>query len=289
MSETFEDGNLSGRGWYDFGSTARLITPNNPALPASSRAMEFAWSIGASVPSPIAGMRRGFTPTPSVYIRYYVRYSANWVGSRVNYHPHEFLLMTNLSGAYQPPAISNLTAYVEHVYRESAGGGVPVLLLQDSSNIPNASQNTRPDESLVNQTETRAVNGCNGDLGGGRSDCYWGGDQWRNSKGWEAPGAFFQDTPGPRYKNNWHRVEAYFQLNTIGSVNGQSRGLANGVVRYWFDGELIIESTDVVMRTARHPNMQFNQLFIGPYIGVGSSVNQSMQIDDLVIATERVP
>jgi hypothetical protein len=35
--------------------------------------------------------------------------------------------------------------------------------------------------------------------------------------------------------------------------------------------------------------MQFTQFIIAPYIGVGSPVAQTMWVDDLVIATAKVP
>ena len=38
------------------------------------------------------------------------------------------------------------------------------------------------------------------------------------------------------------------------------------------------------MRTAANADMKFNQLFYGPYIGVGSPIDQTWWVDDLVIA-----
>jgi len=61
----------------------------------------------------------------------------------------------------------------------------------------------------------------------------------------------------------------------------------DGIVRYWFDGQLVIEHTDVLLRTGAHPNMKFNQFMIAPYIGDGSPVDQTMWVDDLTVATGR--
>jgi hypothetical protein len=95
----------------------------------------------------------------------------------------------------------------------------------------------------------------------------------------------FQPNPGVGYKGNWNFVEGYYQLNTI--VNGI--GQADGVLQYWFNGALIIDRHDVVYRTGMRPTLQFNQFLIAPYIGDGSTVDQSMFIDNLRIATGRLP
>jgi len=42
-------------------------------------------------------------------------------------------------------------------------------------------------------------------------------------------------------------------------------------------------------RTGFRPTIQFNQFLIAPYIGVGSPVDQSMFIDNLRLATSRIP
>jgi hypothetical protein len=71
-------------------------------------------------------------------------------------------------------------------------------------------------------------------------------------------------------------------MNSI--VNGKA--VRDGVIQYWYDGNLILNFTNVVIRTGQNPNMKFNQFLIGPYIGVGSPVDQTFWIDKLVLATE---
>jgi hypothetical protein len=91
-------------------------------------------------------------------------------------------------------------------------------------------------------------------------------------------------TPGtPGYKNNWNHVEAYFQLNTIANGVGQP----DGVMQYWFNGQLVIDRHDVMFRTGAQPTVMFNKFLISPFIGDGSPVDQSMWIDNLVVATAR--
>jgi len=57
----------------------------------------------------------------------------------------------------------------------------------------------------------------------------------------------------------------------------------DGVLQMWFDGELIIDVHDAVLRTSQHPDMMFDQFLGGPYFGPGVPHPQSMWIDDLRI------
>ena len=52
-----------------------------------------------------------------------------------------------------------------------------------------------------------------------------------------------------------------------------------------FNGTLIIEHTNVLMRTGAHPTLQFKQIILALYIGDGSPVAQSVWYDDLIVAT----
>lgn len=64
-------------------------------------------------------------------------------------------------------------------------------------------------------------------------------------------------------------------------------GVADGKIRYWYDGQLLISSDNILMRTATLPNLQFDQFAFLPYIGSGSPVVQSFWIDELTVATAR--
>ena len=76
--------------------------------------------------------RHLFTPTPTVYVSFWVKYSTNWVGSGQTYHPHEFVILSDLDGDWDGPSDNYLTAYIENVYNN---GGYPRLALQDSKNV----------------------------------------------------------------------------------------------------------------------------------------------------------
>ncbi|MBI5236569.1 MAG: hypothetical protein HY886_10030 [Deltaproteobacteria bacterium] len=281
FQESFEDADFSGRLWYD---NTKLSLASNGRAPSSKRAAEFKFLKGAKTPLSGGAMRKKFPPSNSVYVSCWVRYSSNWEGSNKPYHPHEFLILTNLDGDWTGPAYTHLTAYIEQ------NEGMPLLGLQDGRNIDTA----RLKQDLRGITENRAVSGCNGAPPEERAStisCYKVGNVYWNGRDWRAGGApgshggkaYFQDTPGPFYKGDWHFVEAYFKLNSI--VNGKAA--SDGVLRYWFDGEPVIDRDNVVLRTGALPQMKFNQFHIAPWIGDGSPVEQSFWIDDLTVADER--
>ncbi len=101
-----------------------------------------------------------------------------------------------------------------------------------------------------------------------------------NGRRMEAPDVYFTDDLGPRYKGDWHRVETFLQMNS-------GVGVPDGIARYWYDGELLVDLADVIYRAEPEDDgFRFNQLLVGPYM-VSSSVTQMIWIDDIVVATER--
>jgi hypothetical protein len=100
-----------------------------------------------------------------------------------------------------------------------------------------------------------------------------------NGKFYDSEKALFAD-------DQWHRVEACFQLNTLDLAADKPN--KDGIVRGWFDGKLVVEHTDVVLRTTDFPKMQFNQFFLGPFFGPGLVPHpQKLWIDELIVARER--
>src|SRR5262249_4781645 len=84
----------------------------------------------------------------------------------------------------------------------------------------------------------------------------------------------------------WHCVEALFRLNSLDG--GRDRPNADGVVRAWFDGRLVIDRTDVVLRSTDFPDMKFNQFLLAPYFGPGLLPHeQALWIDELAVGTKR--
>jgi hypothetical protein len=277
FQEDFEDANLSSRGWYD--NTSVLLSTTEHIAGSNSSA-EYRFLVGAKTPTTGGSQRHKFAPTNSFYLSYYVKYSVNWVGSNHLYHPHEFQAMSTLDGDYDGPSFGYMVVYVEQNYQN---GGIPRMAMQDNKSI-NYSYGAVP-YNLVGVTEDRSTGGCNGMSESNMpSECFNDGSNYYNDKQLRGP-VTFQPNPGPGYKSDWNFVEAYFQLNTV--VNGI--GQPDGVMQYWFNGALIIDRHDILYRTGVHPTLQFNQFLIAPYIGDGSPVDQSMFIDNLRLATSRIP
>jgi hypothetical protein len=87
--------------------------------------------------------------------------------------------------------------------------------------------------------------------------------------------------------DKWHCIEAQFQLNTLDLKNDKPN--ADGIVRGWFDDKLVIDRTDVVLRTTDFPKMKFNQFLLTPYFGDGLLPKaQTLWIDELAVGTERI-
>jgi hypothetical protein len=273
FNENFDDTNFSSRGWYD-GPTGAVDT--NVHIPGSTASLKCHFLQGGTKCNPADGdytLRHKFTASDSVYVSYWVKHSANWVGSGKTYHPHQFFILTNLNGDYDGMAWTHLTAYVEE------NQGYPQLNIQDGQNI----DMTKIGVDLTNVTESRSIGGCNGTqpgLGQDYVDCYPSGSMYWNGIDWKGPTAYFFDAA---QIVNWHQVEAYYQLNTIANGKGQP----NGIVRYWYDGQLVIDHSNVIIRTAQNPTMQFDQLVFSPYIGDGSPADQTFWIDNLTVASAK--
>ncbi len=279
LFEDFETGDFEAKGWYDGFPDQRTTAE----FKNGSHSYEGHFAEGASTSG--AG-RHLFEATDKVYISYWVKYSSNYVGSGVGYHPHEWNILTDKDWIYQGPADTYLTTYIEQ------NAGRPILALQDSKNVDpncillnnNSFVGCNGDFDNYPFTENRSVCSCNGLVGDlDRRDCFVsaGSSQgYYSSRAWAADSIYFRNTPGPYYKNDWHKIEAYFEMNTI----EQGVGIPNGKIRYWYDGQVLISSDSILMRTATNADMKFNQLLYGPYIGVGSPVDQTWWVDDLVIA-----
>lgn len=277
FQENFEDANLVSRGWYD--NTKVLLSTTEHTV-GSNSSSEYRFLAGATSPTSGGAQRHKFTPSNSFYLSYYVKYSANWVGSNKPYHPHEFYVLSTLDGDYDGPSQNYLTLYIEQNYQN---GGRPRLAIQDNKSV-NYDYGALPN-NLMSVTENRSTGGCNGVAESNLpSECYDAGSYWYNDKQITGP-VTFQPNPGPGYKNAWNFVEAYFQLNTIADGTGQ----ADGIMQYWFNGTLIIDRHDILFRTGARPALQFSQLLIAAYIGDGSPVDQSMFIDNLRVATGPIP
>lgn len=267
FTETFADSNFASRGWYDLSSTDRVASPAPPGMPGSLR---MTWNSGATVPS-TGTMRKAFTATDRLYVKYQQSFSANWVGSGQNYHPHLVMCLSDQDGAYESPSDCRLAIYSEVSY---ASGNRPSMQFQDNQYIDVANLG-------ANVSEARATCGANGQQG--YAD-YWDSysfpglsHNWYNARGLR--GAVTM-SPGD---TAWHTIEFEVILNSIVGGIGQT----DGICRYWWDNVLVWERTNLIMRTGTRPTLKMNQFLFAPYIGDGSPVTQTTYIADLTVGTER--
>lgn len=101
-----------------------------------------------------------------------------------------------------------------------------------------------------------------------------------NGKLYDSKEVLFDDS-------NWHCVEAMFKLNSLDVK--KNRPNADGQLRGWFDGKLVIERTDVIFRSTDFPGMKINQFLLTPYFGPGLLPHsQTLWIDELAVGTRRV-
>lgn len=287
FAEPFDDANLAARGWYD--GPGGTISTTNVSPDGGAGAFECNFAMAGTGCSAGKPARHRITPSDRVYVSMMIRFSPNWVGSGRAYHPHMFHFTTNKDTDFVGPANSRLTLYIEVVQ------GRPMLALQDSRNVDPTCV-LRNNDTFVGCngsfmtypfTENRSVAACNGLIGDvdGR-DCFsTGTNTWYSARFWDTPQAWFTDTPGPRFKGDWHRLEAYFELNTIQA----GRGVADGKLRLRMDGQTVVTSDRVLFRTNEHPDMQFTQFLMLPYIGDGSPTVQQFWIDQLVVGTGTIP
>jgi uncharacterized protein YjdB len=286
LEEDFEDNAFASRGWYD---NTGIATTTAQHVTGSTRALEAHFALGATTPTWGGAARRLFPATPTLYVSYWVKYSANWVGSGQNRHPHEFQIRSDLDGDWAAPSETYLTAYIEHNYRN---GGMPRLALQDAKNINTAASLFRTGGATIHgtdpvaNTEARSIGGANGGIEDG---LYWENfafstGVYYNDKWLTDSLVRFQPSAGPGYQNQWNHVEVYFAMNSIVGAVGQH----DGVMQYWFNGVLVLDRRDILFRTGAHPDLRFHQFVINPYIGDGSPADQYMWVDDLTLATARL-
>ena len=101
-----------------------------------------------------------------------------------------------------------------------------------------------------------------------------------NAKTYDSEKTLFGDD------EKWHCVEAQFTLNSLDLKADKPN--ADGVVRAWFDGTLVVDRSDVILRSTDFPKMKFNQFLLTPYFGPGLLPHeQTLWIDDLSVGTRR--
>ena len=266
FAETFADSNFASRGWYDFGSTDFVVSP---APPGMSGALRFTWTSGQPIPS-TGTMRRLFTASDRVYLRYQISFSSNWVGSGQPYHPHIIEILSDLDGQFDGLSDNRLAVYSEFNYQ---AGNKPYTHFQDNQFI---------DPSHIGSLgtdEARSTCGANGQRGyADNFDVFADGGK---SHGWSNARQLTSSSGIAQGDTAWHTVVVEVVMNSI--VGGVTQ--LDGVARMWLDGKLLWNRTDLEMRTATRAALKLNQFVFAPFIGDNSPITQTMYIGDLEVRT----
>ena len=258
LQESFSDTALAARDWYDAGAN----TPRIVSDAVRGKVLEFSYANGAAIPT-TGTLRHLFSEAGEITLSYQVKYQSGWSWITGDSGPHELYLLTNLDHAWKGPAESHGTTYIEmHQGKQRLG-------FQDALNIDQSNIGV----NLKNSTEYRGVFGCNGS-----SDAYPDGICW-GSSGAKINGKLLDVDMLPLENNRWYQVKYHFKMNSI--VDG--KGVADGVIEYWLDGELLLSLHDVLIRTGANPNLQWNQVMIAPYFHNGTPQAQKFWIDDLLV------
>jgi hypothetical protein len=263
FTESFDNANFASRGWYDVTTGTIDTTVFSPTGGNSS--LNIHWAAGATTPT--APRRHLFTASDTVYVSFWMKLgtsSATWRGSGVSYHPHIIQLLTNADDDWIGPSNTNLSMRIE------TGVFTPRINFQDSLRLNTAQLGV----NLLGTATAHAIAGGNGTQVGTNAT-YWNDGEWWNDSNFNAASAAFVN-------NTWHHVEFYVAMNSISGGIPQ----ANGILKYWVDGSVVIGKTNMYLRTAQFATQKFNKLLLVPYIGDGSPIAQDMWIDNLVVADQ---
>lgn len=267
FTENFDDTNFAARGWYD--SKGGAIDSSNHA-PVGTASFICHWASAGTECAGGTPKRHLFTASDTVYVSFYMKLgsaSAPWQGSGKAYHPHIFQFLTDADNDYVGPNSALFSALIEtHVF-------TPRLAEADSMAVNASNIGT----NLLASATDHSVAGCNGNQNAS-SSCYPCTDTpagYCTSTYWDAASPAF-------INNTWHHVEVYFAMNST------SGGKANpdGIIQYGVDGKLVINYSNVYLRSGNHPARKFHHLLLAPYIGDGSPIAQDLWLDNLVVADQ---
>lgn len=271
--EGFEDDAFAERDWFDGANGAA-----GPGSPAAASAASFACTLPAESSMCAAGDlgRHNFAPTEAIYVSWWVRYPDGYTGAT------ELWLFTTADREYIGGSDSRLGVMLG-LDPDAAG-----VTFNDHSYVdPSCAQLSNGtiigcDGGTVEGyafSEMRSVCGCNGVVGDLRRwQCTGGEGSFWTTCSWDT-------SPDALLDGDWHFVEAFLRMNSI--VDG--KGLPDGSIRYWVDGELRIETDEVLMRTGAFPDLAFDQLMFRPFRRGSGSAEQMLWIDDLTVARGQMP
>jgi hypothetical protein len=161
FQEAFDDANVAARGWYD--NTAILLSTIEH-IPGSVSSLQYTFNQGATAPTTGSALRHKFTPSDSVYLGYWVKYSTNWVGCKTLSSTRVPLLTTleddYRAGLVRPShGLSNRTRHAASPFRMGP-------------------TSTRPDRRRFDERPKTVVSRAATDRATYPDNCYSNGTRW---------------------------------------------------------------------------------------------------------------
>ena len=272
FSESFENTSWAARGWWDDGSSGNAVIASGGQ---SGNALTWTWAAEADTPTGWGTMRNRLSSAASEFIiEYYVRFTAGWRGSGLDWHPHLIHMMSTEDGDYSGMSSANSDLYFEvHTGTSSPYSIVPRTSHQDELRV-NISNGAVPND-LVSTTETRSANHCNTPYtlsAATAYDCYSHSGNYYSANHWVS-----SDVTIPA--DEWTKVTAYVKRNTF------TDGVGNfdGVMKVWVGDNLAISSEQVLYAAGSYQDTAWDKVVLAPYIGSGSPIEQTMRLDELSI------
>lgn len=277
FNENCENNNFPARGWYDIVGSAPTvnIVDATTHAPVGTAACKFHFASAATVPTEGYPGRHIFTPSETVYLNYWMKLGTSgvtWQGSGQNYHPHMIRLFTDVDGDFISPNRNSLSITLDvNVFKPDITA-FDHLRIYDDPGATYPHNNATP--SLLGTNAAHACFGGNGFPATGVSSFYNDGNN--------ANVTYWRPVSNTYVNNTWHHIEAYIGMNSISGDVPQ----ANGFIKYWVDGLLVVNETALELRTFQYATQKFNQIAILPYIGDGSPIAQDFWLDNLVVADQ---
>ena len=101
FEELFEDTNWTSRGWYD---NPKMEITSSEHIPGSGHSCVWHWKKAGDIGVAGRGGRVLFKPVTNIILSFYIKHSANWKWTGVNWHPHEFHFITTVDPPFIGPA-----------------------------------------------------------------------------------------------------------------------------------------------------------------------------------------
>lgn len=210
------------------------------------------------------------TASASVYLTFDIKVGTGWVDPT-----HLFCFMTDaeVDPFWDGPSPCFLQVMCELQGRKPDIYCTDGKRIQSGTILGGSYPHSNPTPSLLGTSSTHAAFGGNGFQTSADGLGYFTvGPELHNNTRWDAPSNVF-------VANTWHSCKFYAQMNTFSGGVPQ----ANGILKYWVDGVVILNITNAYIRTPGYENQKFCRLLLAPYMTNGATGAQSLWLDNVVV------